>query len=259
MTTIVSPQVDTSGNAPEGHDQAMIDKVDELEQHLQDLQEQDKPPKRKIAGKYDSYEELERAYIELEKKLGSRSQEKKQEPNADKNIDESEALKRVEEAGVDVDAMTQYYWQNGELSEEHYKTLEKIGIRREIVDAYIEGLEAKYQAELNNIISKVGGEEQFAAMKEWAAANMDPAEIERFNRAVASEDMTVVENAVLGLAFRYQQEAGRDPKLIGGGNAGESAFQSVAQLVEAMKDPRYEKDPAYRKQVEQRLARSNIM
>ena len=118
---------------------------------------------------------------------------------------------------------------------------------------------AKFEAERNALLGKVGGEEQFQAMVEWAKANLSKAEIEAYNRAVESNDLTVVENAVLSLAYRYQREVGRDPKLLGGGNASGSGFQSVAQLIEAMKDPRYEKDPAYRREVEQRLARSNIL
>ena len=96
-------------------------------------------------------------------------------------------------------------------------------------------------------------------MAEWAKANMSPAEIDAYNKATASNDMTVVENAVLGLAYRYQSEVGKDPKLLGGKAAGNSGFQSVAQLTAAMKDPRYEKDPAYRREVQNRLANSNIM
>ena len=36
------------------------------------------------------------------------------------------------------------------------------------------------------------------------------------------------------------------------------AFRSQAELVAAMDDPRYEKDPAYRQDVERKLENSNI-
>jgi hypothetical protein len=35
-------------------------------------------------------------------------------------------------------------------------------------------------------------------------------------------------------------------------------FKSQAQVIEAMNDPRYEKDPAYRKEVADKLERSNL-
>ena len=96
-------------------------------------------------------------------------------------------------------------------------------------------------------------------MAEWAKVNMSEQEIAAYNKATRNADMAVVENAVLGLAYRYQAAVGKDPKLLGGQTSGSSGFQSVAQLTEAMKDPRYEKDPAYRKDVQNRLANSNIM
>ena len=257
MVDTVIPQVDTSGAAPEGHDEAMLAKVDEVEKFLQEREQEANPPEKKIAGKFNSYEELEKAYKELEKRLGSYKQQQQKEDN--ENLTEAEALKRVEQAKIDLDAMSDYFARYGTLSEEHYAALEKAGIPRAYVDSYIDGMIAKFEAERNALMDKVGGEEQFKAMVEWARANLSKAEIEAYNRAVESTDLTVVENAVLSLAYRYQREVGRDPKLLGGGNASGSGFQSVAQLIEAMKDPRYEKDPAYRREVEQRLARSNIM
>lgn len=256
MTQVVAPQVPLSGQAPEGHDQAMIAKVDQAEAALKAEQTQQESQTR-LAGKFTSAEELERAYLELERKLGQQGQQQQQQPPTP--MTEEKAAELVQNAGLDVDAMTNYYAQNGQLSEDHYAALEKAGIPRSFVDQYIEGAEASANQMRDNIMSKVGGAEAFQGMAQWAQANLSQAELMAYNRAVESMDMTVVENAVLGLAFRYQQEMGRDPRLLGGGVAAPSGFQSVAQLVEAMKDPRYEKDPAYRKEVESRLARSNIM
>jgi vacuolar-type H+-ATPase subunit I/STV1 len=256
MVDSVNPQVDVSGVAPEGHDQAMIAKVDEIEKFLQQRQQEEKPPQQKIAGKFNSYDELEKAYRELEKRLGGNQEQPK---GSGENLTEDEALKRVEQANLDLSAMSDYFAQNGALSEDHYAALEKAGIPRTYVDSYIDGVTAKFESDRNALMGKVGGEEQFNSMIAWAKANMSKAEIDAYNRAVESNDLTVVENAILGLAYRYQQEVGRDPKLLGGGNAAGAGFQSVAQLIEAMKDPRYEKDPAYRRDIEQRLARSNIM
>jgi len=260
MTDFVQPQVDTSGKGPEGHEAAMIAKVDQVEAFLQQQQQaqqqSQEPPK--LAGKFASPAELEKAYLELEKKLGAQSQQQSQQANAG-GMTEQKAAELVQNAGIDIDSMANYFYQNGGLSEDHYATLEKAGIPRAFVDQYIDGVQATANQMRDGIMTKIGGAEAFQGMAQWAQANLTPAELAAYNKAVDSQDMTVVENAVLGLAFRYQQAMGRDPKLLGGGNAGASGFQSVAQLVEAMKDPRYEKDPAYRREVEQRLARSNIM
>ena len=256
MVDIVTPQVDTSGASPEGHDAEMIAKVDALDKALQEGQQNQEPPK--LAGKFASKEELEKAYLELEKKLGGGKKE--EAPPVDpSNVDQSKAEEIAKDAGLDINQMQQWYAQNGQLSEEHYKALEKSGIPKEIVDQYIAGQEAQAEKYRDSIISKVGGQDNFSAMAEWAKVNMSEQEIAAYNKATSSADMAVVENAVLGLAYRYQSAVGKDPKLLGGQTAGSSGFQSVAQLTEAMKDPRYEKDPAYRKDVQNRLANSNIM
>lgn len=256
MVDSVTPQVDTSGASPEGHDAEMIAKVDALDKSLQEGQQNQEPPK--LAGKFASKEELEKAYLELEKKLGGGKKE--EAPPVDpSNVDPHKAEEIAMDAGLDINQMRQWYEQNGQLSEEHYKSLEKSGIPKEIVDQYIAGQEAQAEKYRDSIISKVGGQDNFSAMAEWAKVNMSEQEIAAYNKATSSADMTVVENAVLGLAYRYQSAVGKDPKLLGGQTAGSSGFQSVAQLTEAMKDPRYEKDPAYRKDVQNRLANSNIM
>ena len=256
MVDIVNPQVDASGSPPEGHDAAMIAKVDALDKSLQEEQHQEPP---KLAGKFASKEELEKAYIELEKKLGSKGKEPETPPVDPSTVDNKQAEDIVKSAGLDINQMQQWYAQNGQLSEDHYKALEKSGIPKETVDQYIAGQEALAERQRDTLIGKVGGQESFTAMAEWAKANMSPAEIDTYNKATASNDMTVVENAVLGLAYRYQSAVGKDPKLLGGKAPGNSGFQSVAQLTAAMKDPRYEKDPAYRREVQNRLANSNIM
>ena len=255
MTDIVTPQVDTSGASPEGHDAKMIAKVDALDKSLQEEQQNQEPPK--LAGKFASKEELEKAYLELEKKLGS--PKKEEAPVDPSQVSQGKAEEIAKDAGLDINQMQQWYSQNGQLSEEHYKALEKSGIPKEIVDQYIAGQEAQAEKYRDSIISKVGGQDNFNAMAEWAKVNMSEQEIAAYNKATSSADMAVVENAVLGLAYRYQSAVGKDPKLLGGQAAGSSGFQSVAQLTEAMKDPRYEKDPAYRKDVQNRLANSNIM
>jgi hypothetical protein len=255
MVDIVTPQVDTSGSSPEGHDAAMIAKVDALDKSLQEEQQNQEPPK--LAGKFASKEELEKAYLELEKKLGG--SKKEEAPIDPSSVDQNKAKEIAKDAGLDIVQMQQWYSQNGQLSEEHYKALEKSGIPKDIVDQYIAGQEAQAEKYRDSIISKVGGQDNFSAMAEWAKVNMSEQEIAAYNKATSSADMAVVENAVLGLAYRYQSAVGKDPKLLGGQAEGSSGFQSVAQLTEAMKDPRYEKDPAYRKDVQNRLANSNIM
>jgi hypothetical protein len=58
----------------------------------------------------------------------------------------------------------------------------------------------------------------------------------------------------------YKDQTGSEGELLTGGKATQPAdvFQSQAQVVEAMSDPRYDRDPAYRQSVMQKLERSPI-
>jgi hypothetical protein len=44
-----------------------------------------------------------------------------------------------------------------------------------------------------------------------------------------------------------------------GGKTAPGGFESVAQVVAAMSDPRYKIDPAYRAQVERKIANSTVI
>ena len=102
----------------------------------------------------------------------------------------------------------------------------------------------------------MGGEAQFKQMTQWAAANLTQAEIAVFNSQVNStQDAAML--AVKGLAARFTTATGSSPKgLLNGGAAAvtpTSGFQSKAQVTEAMRNPKYESDPAYRNSVIERL------
>jgi hypothetical protein len=239
--------------APEGHDEAMIAKVEQTEQSLEQVGQD--APQEKLLGKFDTAEDLAKAYQELERKLGEQSQQKQEAPV---EMNEDTASELIVKAGIDIDAMAEHYDQNGGLAEEHFEELEKAGIPRSYVQQYLAGVEAEAAQVRDQLYQEIGGQEAFEAMADWARANLTPAELDQYNRAVDSGDLEVVRSAVMGLAFRYQRDAGRDPNLVGGGNGAGSAYQSLAQLTADMKDPRYETDPAFRNEVQQKLARSNI-
>jgi len=102
-----------------------------------------------------------------------------------------------------------------------------------------------------------GGEQNFTQIVQWAQTLSD-AEKTAYNDAVKSGNVAAVKLAVSGMAAKYQQSYGRDPKLVGGraSTPGPEAFTSWAQVTKAMSDPRYDSDPAYRAEVENRIAAS---
>jgi hypothetical protein len=256
MADILNTGGDVAPAAPVGHDAAMIAKVDAANAALApDAKPVEPAAAELIGGKFKTQEDLLKAYQEAERRLSGTPTPK---PDA-AALTEDAATVLIEKAGIDMGAMSTFFEQNGELGDQHYAALEKAGIPRVYVDQYIAGAEAEATQARDTILGEVGGTEQFQVMSQWAVANLSKTDLQEYNEAVDSGEVAVVRSAVMSLAYRYQRENGRDPKLVGGAPSGGAAgYASIAQLTEAMKDPRYSTDPAYRKEVEQRLSRSNI-
>ena len=230
-----------------------------------------------LAGKYRSQDELEKAYLELQRKQGQQPQDQKQdttkadsgEPQTAKEIYGDFVGGKLEEAGVDYTNMNERWQKNGKLEDSDYESLEKAGFNREMVEQYLDGVQ--YRATKDNQLNaqqvvdlqnEYGGEQRYVEMVQWAADNFTPEEAAAYDNALQSPDINFVRLAVDGLQARYIAATDQEPKLIGGRStrgATNDKFESNAQLVEAMNDPRYSKDPAYRKKVSDKLSRSNIL
>lgn len=219
-----------------------------------------KPPKepesdkgeKLLAGKYKTPEELEKAYKELETKLGADKPDGKQpEPLAQ---DGGNAPKEITVAGLPAQKYFDEYAANGGLSEESYKELADKGIPREIVDAYIDGRKAveAHNAGLTEetvakLMNEVGGEQPFRKMAAWAYQNYTEQEKADYQAAIDSGSPA--------LKAKYEATYGSAPSLVDGAPAPSSpAYSSKAEMVQAMRDPRYKTDPAYRAEVERKVA-----
>ena len=221
-----------------------------------------------LAGKYKNAEDLEKAYVELQKKLGD-----KEEPEAAKDeevtdtkeepTDKSEAYSLIESANDE-------YYQNGEtLSPE---TLEKFkGMSsQDLVEGYMQMVKDNPQtnqpeidvttAEINKIQNSVGGETQYNNLVSWAGQNLPENEIKAFDDLVGTGNAAAIQLGVDALKSRYEAVNGYEGRRLTGKAADTSGdvFRSQAQLVEAMSDPRYDRDPAYRQDVVAKLERSDI-
>ena len=131
-----------------------------------------------------------------------------------------------------------------------------------MVDNYLEGQLAMAEQIESSVYDSVGGQENYQAMTEWASDNLNEYEVDAFNHMIESGDNNLVNFAVQGLASRFMLDnQDTEPNLISGsgGQSFGSRYESVQQLTSAMSDPRYQSDPAYRREVTDRLQRSNIM
>ena len=131
-----------------------------------------------------------------------------------------------------------------------------------MVDNYLEGQVAMAHQIESRVYDSVGGQENYQMMTDWASDNLNEYEVEAFNHMMESPDPNQVNFAVQGLASRFMLENQNDEPNLLSGSGGEglgSRYESVQQLTTAMSDPRYHADPAYRREVTDRLSRSNIM
>lgn len=231
----VSAEVMDSQNA----DQADSLRVGE---EIMEAQEQ------RLAGKYKNTEELEAAYLELQKKLGSQEENVQDESSEVSEADWlSEAYRSINESG--------------ELSEELSKQISEMN-GMDVFNA-MQGQQPSGRdlsdGELNSVYQAVGGEQEYGNLISWAQQNFTDAEITAYDQVIETGNISQINLALQALYYRYTDAMGQDGELLQGKPAAsQDTFRSQQQLIEAMNDPRYDNDPAYRQDVIDKLDRSNL-
>ena len=203
-----------------------------------------------LPEKFKSAEDMAKAYSELEKKQST-------EPN-----DPSMQQMRADaEAGEGMDKFYTEYQEKGELSEKSYEELNKLGLDKGLVDSYIQGQQSIANSEVQQIHNTVGGADNYSKVIEYAKTNLSEAEQNAFNDTLDTGSIEQVKFAVQAIASRAGVNAQSQQSMINGDSIETSSdnFESSAQVIEAMNDPRYAKDPAYRKLVEEKIARSTAV
>ena len=218
-----------------------------------------------LAGKYENAEQLEEAYLELQKKLGSNDDEAE-----DTTLDEDEVeYDDNVVAGIETiqSASDEYYANEGQLSEE---TMEKFGdmSSKDLVEAYMAIQENSdpsdsypdlSDSDMDTVYNSVGGEKEYNNLTSWAAENMEDRALDAFNSVIDQGNPVAIQLAVAGLKAEYDNKEGYEGRMLTGKAAKESdAFRSQAEVVKAMSDPRYDRDPAYRQDLYDKLERSNV-
>ena len=251
-----------------------------------------------LAGKYKNAEELEKAYKELEQKLGSNEPEAEAEPETaeaedttiEKELAEgykedgtvnyskvtetygSEISSVMEKAGVDPWAISQEFHDNqGEYTPEMVEQLTKAGFSEAAVKSYFAGrsAEAGYtskvadisETQIADIQTKAGGAETYKNIVGWAQQNLSEQSITAFDNVINSGTIDEINFAVAGLKAQYDNANGFEGTMLTGkapASTSKDVYRSQAELVAAMSDSRYDKDPAYRQDVIEKLDRSDL-
>lgn len=211
-----------------------------------------------LPEKFKTAEDMAKAYAELEKAQSQQTPEGETDSSADEAAEQA-----VENAGLDMEALSAEWDTNGDLSEDSYKKLEEAGISRDMVEMYARGVQSQTDATLATLLEPVGGsQEAYDEITEWAGEALSDQEIESFNKVLDTGTPEVVQTAVKGLADKYREANGFEPNTELQGQrstAGNSVYESTADLMKDMSNPEYATNPSFRAKVEAKLARSNIL
>tara|TARA_R100000458_G_scaffold48507_1_gene47598 strand:- start:575 stop:1366 length:792 start_codon:yes stop_codon:yes gene_type:complete len=222
----------------------------------------------RLAGKYENAQELEKAYIELEKKLGKQEApdaptEDSQEPPETEAKTEDKKEEKAEESSSILDDLWQQA-QDNKYSEETIEQLNKMS-SSDIAKMHLQYRAANQPRDLSENDVKelkgiVGGEENYANMMDWATKSLNKQEVDMFDAVMERGDPLAAFFAVRSLAYRYNDAVGYDGKMVTGKAPKQSndVFRSQAEVVAAMGDKRYDNDPAYRRDIMEKLDRSDV-
>ena len=250
-----------------------------------------------LAGKYKNAEELEKAYLELQRMQGRGEED---DDDSGEYESEEEDTEQVEgdferydeegyvnqdavaeaygdglatafaEANIDPWEMNDHFYENdGTITEEMYDQLNEAGFSDETIDAYLGGLrnELGYddaasvlsESEISDIKDIAGGDEGYAEVVQWASENLPEEDVLAFDEVINTANQAAVRFAVKALVGQYEDAVGRTPELVTGKQSSTGqAYRSMAEVVRDMDDPRYDNDDAYRMDVMRKLERSNI-
>ena len=237
----------------------------------------------KILGKFNTQEDLAKAYTELEKRVGQQPQNETPEPPVEQTDDNytaeaaselygKEYVDALSEKGVDMaDIMKRA--DSGEDISANYDTLAEVfNVPKAVVENYVNaaqqtqmpapGLTPEDGVEVRNAI---GGDEAFAEVTQWAEKNIDKQTLDNYNKIADTNK----EAALWALKFFQSQMKSPgsvvEPKLYGGGNVpSQTTYESKQQVLDAMNKTNskgqrlYDVDEAYRDKVAKILLNSDV-
>jgi len=236
-----------------------------------------------LAGKYENAQQLEKAYIELQKKLGSEDKEDTSEEEQSEQSEESDEQEESDNKFPEefkphlesLKAATEEFQENGKLSEETLNKFNEMS-SKDLMQVYFSMYDAAKdagvevgvspdfdltEAAVNKIQNSVGGESKYNQLLSWANENMADDSLKSFDRLIAKGDAGTIQMAIDGIKAQYDYANGYEGRMLTGKppkGGSDDVYRSQAEVVSAMSDPKYDLDPAYRQDVMNKLSRSDV-
>ena len=239
-----------------------------------------------LAGKYKNAEELESAYLELQKKLGDSpsAEETEATPEYELYTDEGsvnyDTAKELygdqlgnlfESNNIDPFEMSKYFEENnGTLSNQMYDQLNTAGLSKEVVDNYLAGVKGDLgientaqpsvlsESEIKDLKNIAGGERGYDNLMEWAGENLTDSDAKNYDDVLATGNKSSIQFAIKALMGQYEDSMGRDSKIVTGKESTTTNYRSMAEVVRDMNKPEYQTDEAFRDDVLRKLSASNL-
>ena len=239
-----------------------------------------------LAGKYKSAEELESAYLELQKKLGDSPTQETTETEPEYELYSDDGSVNYDTANelygnqlgelfknnnIDPFAMSKHFEENnGTLDDSMYEQLSKAGLSKTVVDNYLDGVRNEVgfnadtpepvlsQPEVDEIKSLAGGDKGYDDLMEWAGKNLTKEDAKNYDDVLATANKSAIKFAVKALMGQYEDSQGRDSTIVTGKQSSTETYRSMAEVVRDMNKPEYTTDEAFRDDVIRKLAQSNL-
>lgn len=217
-----------------------------------------------LAGKYKSAEDLESAYIELQKKLGEPKEEVSNETEETVSEEKEEPEEEESKESSVLDSLWEQRDNKDGFSDEILKELASTN-PGELAKEYLRyrqanQIEGLTDENISQLMESAGGEDKYNTIVGWAKNNLSDQEQRMYDTVVDRGDPLACYFALQALMGRYNDAVGTDGRMLTGKppSSASDVFRSQAEMVKAMEDDRYNDDPAYRQAIMEKLERSNI-
>lgn len=166
-----------------------------------------------------------------------------------------EAQKVAESAGLNWEELGVKILNDGDISAEDYTKLAEVGVPKEVVSEYIGLLNDKGEQHVKNVFNEFGGEDQFEQVKTWAQSHYSEGDLQILEKQLGNP----AEYKMAVETMKTKAGITSGPVNAAQGTTGASSgdgYKSQAEMVTAMRDPKYRQDAAYRATVEAKVAAS---
>ena len=175
---------------------------DPVNHPVEGVAEVDTTEKKLLAGKYETQEQLEKGYLELQRKQST-------------STGDMDMAQFLEHVGVDAAEIGQNWKADGQLSDEQYSKFKAAGWSKSIVDSILRANQAAaditqfQQRDLQHRAHQLaGGEEEFQGLINWAQNSYPDDQKAALNQKLG--DPAQFEGAIKEMLYDYKMQTGSD-------------------------------------------------